>query len=100
MNRPSTSADDHKELPIDDSELPDELRHKQGRLGRIRRAREELEAETAAELHRKAEAAAAKARTARNKAIKAAEIAGVEPPDLEPVVADAMPRRGLAQKAI
>ena len=52
-----------------------------------------------AELHKKAEAAAAKARAARDKAIKTAEIAGVEPPDLDPLAADAMPRRGLARKA-
>ena len=52
-----------------------------------------------AERNRKAEAAAAKAKAAREKAIEAAEIAGVEPPDLEPVGADAMPRRGLARKA-
>jgi hypothetical protein len=30
------------------SELPDELRHKQGRLEKIRQARKEMEAETAA----------------------------------------------------
>jgi hypothetical protein len=112
------------------SELPDELRHKQGRLARIRQARKEMEAETAAaaarqrqeeaeearanaaaaseadalaaeqtELTRKAEAAAAKAKAARQKAIEAAENAGVEPPDLKSLAADAMPRRGLARKA-
>jgi transposase len=52
-----------------------------------------------AELNRKAEVAAATAKAAREKAIEAAESAGVEPPDLEPVAADAMPRRGLARKA-
>jgi hypothetical protein len=52
-----------------------------------------------AELDRKAETAAAKARAARDKAIEAAEIAGVDPPDLEPLAAEAMPRRGLARKA-
>jgi hypothetical protein len=52
-----------------------------------------------ADLNKKAEAAAAKAKVAREKAIKAAEIAGVEPPDLEPLAAEAMPRRGLARKA-
>jgi hypothetical protein len=52
-----------------------------------------------AELNRKAEAAAAKAKAARDKAIEAAENAGVEPPDLEPLAADAMPRRGLGRKA-
>jgi hypothetical protein len=112
------------------SELPDELRHKQGRLARIRQARKEMEAETAAaaarqrqeeaekarakaaaaaesgapateqaELHRKAEATADKAKAATDKAIEVAENAGVEPPDLEPLAADAMPRRGLARKA-
>jgi len=112
------------------SELPEELRHKQGRLARIRQARKEMEAETAAaaarqrqeeaeeasakaaaareaaapateqaELIKKAESAAAKAKDAREKAIEAAENAGVEPPDLEPLAADAMPRRGLARKA-
>jgi transposase len=52
-----------------------------------------------AELDKKAEAAAAKAKAAREKAIEAAENAGVEPPDLETLEADAMPRRGLARKA-
>jgi hypothetical protein len=51
------------------------------------------------ELNRKAESAAAKAESAREKAIESAESAGVEPPDLEPLSADAMPRRGLARKA-
>ncbi|MCX5969888.1 MAG: hypothetical protein NTV57_20130 [Cyanobacteria bacterium] len=41
----------------------------------------------------------AKAKAARETANKAAESAGVEPPDLEPLAADAMPRRGLARKA-
>ena len=112
------------------SELPDELRCKQGRLARIPQARKEMEAETAAaaarqrqeeaeatrakaaaareadapateqaELQKTAEAAAAKAKAATEKAIEAAEHAGVEPPDLEPLAADAMPRRGLARKA-
>jgi transposase len=112
------------------SELPDELRHKQGRLEKIRQARKEMEAETAAaaarqrqeeaeearakaaaaheadapaaeqaELTRKAEAAAAKAKAAREAAFEAAKSAGLEPPDLEPLAADAMPRRGLARKA-
>jgi len=51
------------------------------------------------ELNKKAEATAAKAKAAREKAIEAAEQAGAEPPDLEPLAADAMPRRGLARKA-
>jgi hypothetical protein len=112
------------------SELPDELRHKQSRLAKIRQARKEMEAETAAaaarqrqeeaekarakateaedadapsaeqvELRKKAEAEAAKASAAREKAIEAAEHAGLEPPDLEPLAPEAMPRRGLARKA-
>ena len=111
------------------SDLPDELRRRQGRLARIRQARKEMEAETAAaaarqqheeaeearskaaagqesnapateqaELNKKAEAAAAKANAAQETPIKAAEDADVEPPDLEAVAADAMPRRGLASK--
>jgi transposase len=112
------------------SDLPDELRRRQDRLARIRQARKEMEAETAAaaarqrheeaeaakaqatiardaeappaeqaELNKKAEAAAAKAKAAREAAIEAAAIAGVAPPDLKPLAADAMPRRGLARKA-
>jgi len=112
------------------SELPDELRRRQDRLERIRQARKEMEAETAAdaarqrqeeadqakaeaddakesdapaaeqaELNKRAEAAAVKAKAAREKAIEAAKVAGVEPPDLEPLAAEAMPRRGLARKA-
>jgi membrane protein involved in colicin uptake len=112
------------------SELPDELRHKQGRLAKIRQARKEMEAETAAaaarqrqeeaekvrakaaaaketeapaaeqaELRKKAEAAEVTARAAKEKANEAAEDAGLEPPDLEPLACDAMPRRGLARKA-
>jgi transposase len=112
------------------SQLPEELRHKQGRLARIHQARKEMEAETAAatarqrqeeaqkaraksseaqkadappaeqaEFRKRAEAAVAKAKAARDNAIEAAEKAGLEPPDLEPLAADAMPRRGLARKA-
>ncbi len=44
-------------------------------------------------------APAAKAKAAREKALEAAERAGLEPPDLEPLAADAMPRRRLARKA-
>ena len=51
------------------------------------------------ELNRRAEAAAAKARAAREKAIEAAKEAGLEPPDLEPLAAEAMPCRGLARKS-
>ena len=102
------------------SELPDELRHKQGCLEKIRLARKEMEAEAAAaaarqrqeeaekarakataaeesnasateqaELSREAEAAAAKAKAAKEKAIEAAETAGLEPTDLEPMKSDA-----------
>ena len=112
------------------SELPDELRRRQDRLARIRQARKEMEAETAAaaarqrqqdaeevstkataaqqadapaaeqaELNKKAEVAASKAKAARDKAISAAEEAGLDPPNLEPLAAEAMPRRGLARKA-
>jgi transposase len=52
-----------------------------------------------AELNRKAETAAARAQAARDKAIEAAENAGVEPPDLELLAVEVMPRRGLARKA-
>ena len=52
-----------------------------------------------AELKKKAEVAAAKAEAAREQAIEATETAGVEPPNLEPLPVDAMPRRGLARKA-
>jgi hypothetical protein len=48
-------------------------------------------------LNKKAEAGAAKA--VRDSAIEAAESAGVEPQDIEPLAVDAMPRRGLARKA-
>jgi len=44
-------------------------------------------------------AATAKAKEARDKAVEAAENVGVEPLDLNPLAADAMPRRGLARKA-
>jgi len=109
------------------SDLPDQLRRRQDRLKRIRQARKEMEAETAAaaarqrqeeadeasdaaqkveaspaeqaELNKRAEAAAAKARAAQEKALEAAKEAGLEPPDLEPLAAEAMPRRGLARKA-
>jgi hypothetical protein len=105
------------------SELPDELRRRPDRLAKIRRARKEMEAETAAAaarqrqeeaeearakaaaaeeqalLNRKAEAAETKAEAARETAIEAAENAGLEPPDLEPLACDAMPRRGLARRA-
>jgi len=56
-------------------------------------------AEEQALLNRKAEAAETKAEAARETAIEAAENAGLEPPDLEPLACDAMPRRGLARRA-
>jgi hypothetical protein len=110
------------------SELPEELQRRQDRLEKIRQARRELEAEAAAaaardraeqaraageaaaaaaatepeeqeELRRRADKAQEKAEAARDLAIEKAEQAGLEPPDLDPLPADAMPRRGLAHKA-
>jgi len=109
------------------SELPEELQRRQDRLERIRQARKELEAEAAAaaardraeqaaaaeaaaataaaepeereELRKKADKAQAKAQAARDLAIEKAAEAGMEPPDLDPLPADAMPRRGLAHIA-
>ena len=52
-----------------------------------------------AELHSKAETAEARAQAARDQAIEVAENAGEEPPDLETLAVEAMPRRGLARKA-
>jgi hypothetical protein len=59
----------------------------------------EAPGEEQAELRRKAEAAADKAKAARDAALAAAENVGVEPPDLEPLAADSIPRRGLARRA-
>ncbi len=59
----------------------------------------EVPAAEQAELNKRAEAAAAKAKAAREKAIEAATEAGLEPPDLEPLEDESMPRRGLARKA-
>jgi transposase len=108
------------------SDLPDELRRRQDRLVKIRQARLELEAEaaaasardraqqaaaaeaaaaTAAEpekqeaLQQKAELAWQKAEAAKVLAMKKAELAGQEPPDLDPLPAAAMPHRGLAHTA-
>ena len=85
------------------SDLPDELRRRQDRLERIRQARKEMEAETAAAAARQrqqeAEEARAKASAARERAIETASSAGLEPPDLQPLACDAMPRRGLTRKA-
>jgi len=49
-------------------------------------------------LTRKPSNAAAKARAAVRKAIELAEIADVEPPDLEPLAPEAMPTPGLARR--
>ena len=112
------------------SDLPEELQRREDRLEKIRQARLELEAETAAvaareRLEQAAEAEAsareaageavseeeqqkrvAKAEKARHKAEAATELtmekaalAGLEPPDLEPLASDQMPRRGLAHHA-
>jgi hypothetical protein len=109
------------------SELPEELQRRQDRLERIRQARKELEAEAAAaaardraeqaaaaeaaaaaaavepeeqeELRKKADKARQTAEAARDLAIEKAQEAGQEPPDLDPLPANAMPRRGLAHKA-
>jgi transposase len=53
------------------SELPDELRHKQGRLGKIRQARKEMEAETAAAAARQRQEEAEKARAKATEAEEA-----------------------------
>jgi transposase len=111
------------------SELPDELRHKQSRLERIRQARKEMEAETAAAAARQreeeAKTAVAKAAAAQEAEAPTAEQAELNKKaeaaaakardaidhaieaaeiagvevDLESLAADAMPRRGLARKA-
>ena len=98
-------------------DLSDELQRRQECLVRIRQARKEMEAETAAATtrQRQEEAQEARARTAAareadapdaeqaeqaEQAIEAAENAGVEPPDLEPLAAEATPRRGLARKDV
>ena len=52
-----------------------------------------------AELNKSVEAAAAKASAAREKAEEAAKGAGLEPPDLQELEDESMPRRGLARKA-
>jgi hypothetical protein len=111
------------------SELPDELRHKQSRLERIRQARKEMEAETAAAAARQreeeAKTAVAKAAAAHEAEAPTAEQAELNKKaeaaaakardaidhaieaaeiagvefDLESLAADAMPRRGLARNA-
>jgi hypothetical protein len=58
-----------------------------------------MAAETAAAAARQPQEEAEEAREARDKAIEAAKSAGIEPPDLEPLASDAIPRRGLARKA-
>ena len=107
------------------SDLPEELQRREDRLEKIRQARKELEAETAAvaarerleqataaeeaaqkaseeerqKLNSKAERAREKAGAARELAMEKAALAGLEPPDLEPLESDQMPRRGLAHQA-
>ena len=107
------------------SDLPEELQRREDRLEKIRQARLELEAETAAvaarerleqaaeaeeaaqkaseeerqKLNSKAERAREKAEAARELAMEKAALAGLEPPDLEPLKSDQMPRRGLAHQA-
>jgi hypothetical protein len=107
------------------SDLPEELQRREDRLEKIRQARKELEAETAAvaarerleqataaeeaaqvaseeerqKLHTKAERAREKAEASRELAMEKAALAGLEPPDLEPLESDQMPRRGLAHQA-
>jgi transposase len=111
------------------SDLPEELRHKQSRLERIRQARKEMEAETAAaaarQREKEAKAAVAKAAAAQQAEAPAAEQAELNKKaeaaaakardaidhateaaviagvevDLESLAADAMPRRGLARRA-
>ena len=51
-----------------------------------------------AELNRKAEVAASKAKAAHEVGIDAADKADLEAPDLEPLAAEALPKRGLAWK--
>jgi hypothetical protein len=51
-----------------------------------------------ADLNQKAKAAGSKAKAAREKVIETAESTRVEPPDLEALAADAIPRRGMARK--
>ena len=50
-------------------------------------------------LNRKVDAAAVKAKAARETAIETADSAGEEPPDLEPLAPEAMPKRVLARNA-
>ncbi len=91
-----------KEMEAETAAAAARQRHEEAEAARAKAAAgrdADAPATEQAELHKKAEAAAAKAKAARDKAIKTAEIAGVEPPDLDPLAADAMPRRGLARKA-
>ena len=107
------------------SDLPEELQRREDRLEKIRQARKELEAETAAvaarermekateaeaaaqeateedrqKLATKAERAREKAEAATALALEKAELAGLEAPDLDPLESDQMPRRGLAHQA-
>jgi transposase len=84
------------------SELPEELRHKQSRLARIRQARKEMEAETAAAAARQrqeqAEEAQAEAASAREANAPAAEQAELNK-KAESAAAKARETRGKATEA-
>ena len=84
------------------SELPDELRHKQGRLKKIRQARKEMEAETAAAAARQRQEEAEKAR-AKAEAAQQADAPASEQADLnrkaEAAAAKAMAAKGKAIEA-
>jgi transposase len=91
-----------KEMEAETTAATARQRHEEAEEARAKAAaarESDAPAAEQADLNKKAEAAAAKAKVAREKAIEAAEIAGVEPPDLEPLAPEAMPRRGLARMA-
>jgi hypothetical protein len=87
-------------------ELPKKLQRRDDRLEKIRQVHKALQAETAAVAVRerqkrntKAERSREKAGATRELAMEKAALAGLEPPDLEPLESDQMPRRGLAHQA-
>lgn len=91
-----------KEMEADTAAAPEQHRQEEAEKDRTKAvAAEETNAAATeqVELNKRAEAAAAKAKAARHRAIEAAENAGLELPDLEPLASDAMPRRGLARTA-
>jgi transposase len=91
-----------KEMEAETAAAAARQRHEEAEEARAKAAaarESDASAAEQADLNKKAEAEAARAKAAREKALEAAEIADVEPPDLEPLTADAMPRRGLARKA-